>query len=54
MDLVKLLEKDTMGMLPELLKDIVEERWGKWVDDDAWLEIVKSAYVLGVAGMGRN
>lgn len=46
MDLVKLLETYAMGIFVLLLRDIVEERWEKRVDNDACLEFVKSGYVL--------
>lgn len=45
-DLLRIIEKDTMGNFVGLLRDIVEQMWEKRVDCDVWLECLKSGYGL--------
>lgn len=48
-DLVRLLEQDTVGTFVGIMRYKMREQWGKRVDNHIWLEFVKSRYVLGYA-----
>lgn len=48
MSLVWLMDMDTMGKFVKLLRDIAGEQKRKRVDDEVWLNVVNSGYVLGV------